>query len=206
MTEHGIFIEKLRTDGNERLEKGLTYMVKSLKSYTNLINFFKDGGIDPWGVKHKDAFQIFNPVEQYLIQTKKRLFKGIEEYSGVHRLVFDIETTGLDPNSSNIILIGVKDNMGYRKLIDAFGEDGEKNAIIEFFNIIKQLKPSIIGGYNSAAFDFPFIMKRAEILGINTIEITKILNNSGIRQKEGKLKLGSEVETYNQYMLWGLIL
>ena len=35
--------------------------------------------------------------EQYLVQKKKRLFKGIEEYSEVHKMVFDIETEGLDP-------------------------------------------------------------------------------------------------------------
>ena len=51
MSEFGIIIEKLRTDDNERLENGLTYLVKSIKTYTDLINFFKHGGIDPWGEK-----------------------------------------------------------------------------------------------------------------------------------------------------------
>jgi len=49
MTKHKIVIEKLRTDGNERLEKGLTFMVKSLSGYRSLIQFFGDGGVDPWG-------------------------------------------------------------------------------------------------------------------------------------------------------------
>ena len=49
MTKYGIIIDKLRTDGNERLENGLTFLVKSLKGYRTLIQFFRDGGIAPWG-------------------------------------------------------------------------------------------------------------------------------------------------------------
>ena len=47
MTKHGIIIEKLRTDGNERLENGLTFLVKSMKGYRNLIQFFREGGVIP---------------------------------------------------------------------------------------------------------------------------------------------------------------
>ena len=80
MTKYGIIIEKLRTDGNERLENGLTFLVKSIKGYRELIQFFRDGGIDPWGEKTKDKIMILPPVEQYLISKEKRLFKGFEEY------------------------------------------------------------------------------------------------------------------------------
>jgi DNA polymerase elongation subunit (family B) len=203
MAQYGILSIKLETGGNERLEAGLKYLVKSLKGYRELISFFKEGGIDPWGENYKSQFQILSVAEQYLIQKKKRLFKGIEEYSEVHRVVYDIETTGLDPEKDKIILIGIKDTKGYRKLLSAFGEDGEKECIIEFFNIIKELKPTIIGGYNSAAFDLPFILKRAEILGVNVKELTKVFNDQPIKLKEGSLKLANEVEPYTQYVMWG---
>ena len=203
MGQYGILSTKLETMGNDRLDAGLKYMVKSTNGYQDLIAFFKDGGIDPWGENFKSQFQILSPAEQYLIQKKKRLFKGIEDYSEVHRLVFDIETTGLDPEKTNIILIGVKDNRGYSKLLDAYGEDGEKRCIEEFFRIIKELKPTIIGGYNSAAFDLPYIFRRAKILGLDISSLTKILNGTPLRVKEGKLKLANEVEPYQQYVLWG---
>lgn len=203
MSEYGIIIDKLDTHGDPRLEAGMNYLVKSIKGYTELINFFRQGGLNPWDEKYRSYFTILSPVEQYLIQKKKRLFKGIEEYSGVHRFVFDIETTGLDPETEKIILIGVKDNRGYQKTLSAFGEDGEKKCIEGFFNIIRELKPTIIGGYNSAFFDFPFILKRAEILGVDVKSLTQILNLQGMKQKEGMLKLANEVESYTQHIIWG---
>jgi DNA polymerase elongation subunit (family B) len=203
MTNHGILIEKLETHGNERLEDGLKYLVKSTKSYTNLTSFFREGGIDPWDEKFRHLFQILSPVEQYLIDKKKRLFKGIDDYSGVHRFVFDIETTGLEAEKDKIILIGVKDNRGLQKTISAFGEDGEKKCIEEFFKTIRESKPTIIGGYNSAFFDWPFILKRAEILGVETQKLTAIYSPKGITEKEGILKLANEVEPYTQHVIWG---
>ena len=203
MTKHGILIERLETGDNVRLENGLKYLVKSLKSYTSLVSFFKEGGLDPWGEKSRQNFQILSPVEQFLVQKKKRLFKGIEEYNGVNRFVFDIETTGLDPETCVIILIGVKDNRGLNETIAAFGEDGEKKCIERFFKYIKDLKPTIVSGYNSAFFDWPFILKRAEILGVDVNGLTQIFTKQGMKEKEGMLKLANEIETYKQHVIWG---
>ena len=203
MGEFGILIEKLDTHGNERLENGMTHIVKSIKSYTDLISFFRMGGLNPWDEKVRQHFTVLNPVEQYLIQKKKRLFKGIDEYSGVNRFVFDIETTGLDPETCVIILIGVKDNRGMNETIAAFGEDGEKKCIEIFFKYIKDLKPTIVAGYNSAFFDWPFILKRAEILGVDVNGLTQIFTTQGMKEKEGMLKLANEIEPYKQHVIWG---
>ena len=203
MGEYGIVIEKLNTHGNERLEAGMRYLVKSIKSYTDLVSFFRQGGLNPWDEKCRHLFTVLNPVEQYLIQKKKRLFKGIDEYANVHRFVFDIETTGLDPETCNIILIGVKDNRGVNETIPAFGEDGEKKCIERFFKYIKELKPTIVAGYNSAFFDFPFILKRAQILGVDVDGLTQIFTTQGMKEKEGMLKLANEVEPYTQHVIWG---
>jgi DNA polymerase elongation subunit (family B) len=203
MGEFGILIEKLDTHGDERLESGMKYLVKSLKSYTDLISFFRMGGINPWDEKYRQHFTVLSPVEQYLVQTKKRLFKGIDDYGGVNRFVFDIETTGLDPETCVIILIGVKDNRGLNVTIPAFGEDGEKKCIERFFQYIRDLKPTIIAGYNSAFFDWPFILKRAEILGVDVDGMTQIFTSQGMKEKEGMLKLANEVEPYKQHIIWG---
>ena len=204
MTKHGILIEKLETHGNERLEKGLTYMVKSMKGYRELIQFFKEGGCDPWGDKSKDKITILPPVEQYLISKEKRLFKGFENYNEVTRMVYDLETTSLEPAHGRIFMIGIKTNKGYHRVIECTDENEEKGAIIEFFNVINELKPSIIGGYNSANFDWHWIFERSRILGLDLKKVCKSLNpNHSFTRKDGMLKLANEVETYTQTSIWG---
>ena len=204
MSENGILIEKLEDHGDERLQQGLTYLVKTTKTYSNLINFFKGGGLDPWGRDNSDAITILSPVEQYLIQKGKRLFKGFDEYDDIHRFVFDIETTGLDPKTSKMFLIGMRDNRGFLKLLSAQNEDEERQMIVEFFRTIDELKPSLIGGYNSAFFDFPYILKRAELLNLNIKKISKTLHpDYSLKQKDGILKLANEMEPYVQTQMWG---
>jgi DNA polymerase elongation subunit (family B) len=204
MSENGILIEKLEDHGDERLQQGLTYLVKTTKTYSNLINFFKGGGLDPWGRDNSDVITILSPVEQYLIQKGKRLFKGFDEYDDIHRFVFDIETTGLDPKTSKMFLIGMRDNRGFLKLLSAQNEDEERQMIVEFFRTIDELKPSLIGGYNSAFFDFPYILKRAELLNLNIKKISKTLHpDYSLKQKDGILKLANEMEPYVQTQMWG---
>ena len=204
MTKYGIMIEKLETRENDRLEKGLTFMVKSLKGYRELIQFFRDGNLDPWGEKGKDKIMILPPVEQYLISKEKRLFKGFENYNEVTRLVFDLETTSLEPKDGRIFMIGIKTNKGYHRVIECIDEDQEKGAIIEFFNVINELKPSIIGGYNSANFDWHWIFERCRLLGIDPKKICKSLHpQHSFTRKDGMLKLANEVETYVQTSIWG---
>ena len=204
MTKYSIVIDKLETHGNERLEKGMTYMVKSLKGYRELIQFFRDGGCDPWGEKTKDKVMILPPVEQYLITKEKRLFKGFENYEEVTRMVYDLETTSLEPKDGRIFMIGIKTNKGYHRVIECIDESEEKNAIIEFFKVIDELKPSIIGGYNSANFDWHWIFERCNILGIDPRKVCKSLHpQHSFTRKDSMLKLANEVETYTQTSIWG---
>jgi DNA polymerase elongation subunit (family B) len=204
MTKYGIVIEKLETQGNDRLEKGLKFMVKSLKGYRSLIQFFRDGGLDPWSDRAKDKILILPPVEQYLISKEKRLFKGYEEYNDVTRLVFDLETTSLEPKDGRIFMIGIKTNKGYKKVIECSDAEQERQGLIEFFNIIDDIKPSITGGYNSANFDWYWIFERCKALNLDIKKICRTLNpGKNISQSESMLKLANEVEKYNQVSMWG---
>ncbi len=204
MSTHGIIIERLEGHGDERLENGFKFLVKTTKTYSNLVNFFKGGGVNPWDRDYSNHIMILPPTEQFLVQKNKRLFKGFEEYDEVHRMVFDIETTGLSPEESKIFLIGIKDNRGFEKVIAAQNPEEEKQLIIKFFDIIDEIKPSLIGGYNSAFFDFPFILRRAEILGLDIKSVAKTLNPSvPLKQRQGILKLANEMEDYTQTIMWG---
>lgn len=223
--KYGIFTEKLRTDDDSRLEDGFKFLVKSTGTYRDLLNFFKRGGLDPW--KRRDMIQMVQPIEQFMIQTGKRLFKGCEEYNDIHKLVFDIETTSLDPTDGHIFLIGIKDNRGYRKIIDSYDETGnwseetERNMLKEFFKILSERDASVITGYNSENFDWHYILGRMKILGMNTETVkvsprgdkTITINSKGVIKtrhpeipmirKTASLKLGAELENYEQTVMWG---
>ena len=204
MTKHGIIIEKLRTDNNERLENGLTFLVKSIKGYRNLIQFFREGGVDPWGENTKDLITLLSPVEQYLISKEKRLFKGFEEYNDITRFVFDLETTALEPKDGRIFMIGMKTNKGFMKVIECKDADDERRGLVEFFRTIDEIKPSIISGYNSANFDWFWIFERCKALNLDIKKIAISMNgNKTISQKESMLKLANEVERFNQVQMWG---
>ena len=204
MTKHGIIIEKLRTDDNERLEDGLTFLVKCIKGYRNLIQFFREGGVDPWGEKTKDLITLLSPVEQYLISKEKRLFKGFEEYNDITRFVFDLETTALEPKDGRIFMIGMKTNKGFMKVIECKDADEERRGLVEFFRTIDEVKPSIISGYNSANFDWFWIFERCKALNLDIKKIAISMNaQKTISQKESMLKLANEVERFNQVQMWG---
>ena len=204
MTKHGIIIEKLRTDDNERLEDGLTFLVKCMKGYRNLIQFFREGGVDPWGEKTKDLITLLSPVEQYLISKEKRLFKGFEEYNDITRFVFDLETTALEPKDGRIFMIGMKTNKGFMKVIECKDADEERRGLVEFFRTIDDIKPSIISGYNSANSDWFWIFERCKALNLDIKKIAISMNaQKTISQKESMLKLANEVERFNQVQMWG---
>jgi DNA polymerase elongation subunit (family B) len=204
MTKHGIIIDKLETGDNQRMENGLKFLVKSIKGYRNLQQFFKEGGLDIWAENVKDRVLMLPPVEQYLIQKEKRLFKGYEEYNDITRFGFDLETTSLEPKDGRIFMIGIKTNKGLQKVIECADEDQERAGIVEFFRTIDEVKPSIIAGYNSFNFDWYWIMERCKTLHLDIKKICRTLHPEyKIKQTTGMLKLANEVEQFNQVGMWG---
>lgn len=210
---YGIEISKLECGGNDRMLNGYKFLVKCNQGHNRMIEFFVKGGLrrglyDPTN-NIKDYFLILKPVEQYLISTGKRLYKGYNEYEEIERFCFDLETTGLDPEVNRIFLIGCKTNKGFEELFECEiegdnADSSEAEAITKFFAAIDYVKPSIICGYNSATFDWPFIFKRCEILGIDIDKIAKTLNSTiAISNTRGTVKLGGETEDFTQTNMFG---
>jgi len=198
-------------EGNnfKRLEDGYKFLVRCKGTFGDLLKFFKEGKMGVYDEEHRSNFLAINPTEQFLIQTGKRLFKGMEDYSEIHRLSFDLETTGLDPYNSRIFQIGTKDNRGFQHILTI--EDGdeevvnsrEREAITTFFQIITHLKPAIVAGYNSENFDWYFIVTRCEVLGLDIKKIAKTLGSIPFYRKQQTLKMGPEMEYYEQTHMWG---
>jgi DNA polymerase elongation subunit (family B) len=101
-------------------------------------------------------------------------------------------------------MIGMKDNRGFEKVIEiGDSEVEEAEAIYQFFEAIYELKPSIIGGYNSSNFDWNWLFKRADILQMDTTKFKTLNPNEGYKINDGVLKLGAEIEDYKQIKIWG---
>jgi DNA polymerase I len=102
---------------------------------------------------------------------------------GLTHLCFDIETYNPNiaprPEIDPCIMISYEtdDRRGVitTKKIDkefvTFCQD-EKSMILKFIEVIKDVDPDIIAGYNSSNFDVPYLMKRAKKLGIS-FDITR---------------------------------
>ena len=214
MNQLGLKLKKLKTtnlDGVEvnELNGGYNYILECTtnNSFSNLLNFLYKLNINIYDINYKNMFMSCTPTEQYLIQKKKRLFKGFEEYDNLHKLTFDIETTGLNPLISSTIMIGVRDNRGFEKLIEIKKGDKESefNATKKLFDIIDKLTPDVIIGYNSENFDFNFLVVRAEKCGydINQVVKTLSLDDKLIRRNNANLKIGGKTEKYTQTLMFG---
>ena len=223
---YGISIKKLITSNDkgeehERLESGYKYLFYATRRMSNQIfqSFFTKAGV-PIHPKQKKGetntnsnreFMGVTPVEQYMIATGRRLFKGYDTYDELNRFIFDLETQGLNPKRHRIEQIGIHSNKGYDKVISVEGktkEELDKNeiaAIEEFLEILAELKPDTVVGHNSENFDWNFFIVRCEMLGVDFSELSLKYFKHAIykKKKEAVLKLGGEVEYYFPTIMWG---
>lgn len=208
-----------RDDGTipERMEHGYRLMFRAKKAmkYNRFLDFFVKAGKPIFGDKKSDnseirEYMVASPVEQYMIQTGKRMFKGYNDYDDLLRMEWDLETEGLDPNINAISQIGIRTNKGYEKIITVDGQGNEKwenefNAICEFFEIIRDIQPDIITGHNTENFDWNFIDVRLRLRDINMGIFSKEYFRKGVykKKKYQMLKLGGEVEQFYPTSMWG---
>lgn len=227
MAEYGISVKALKTNnGNEasseRLENGYKYMfyAKRPMSFQQFLMFFQMAKTPIYDTKKKKdinekiissrEFLSISPVEQYMISTGKRFFKGYNNYDEVKRLQFDLETQGLNPEIHAIDQIGIRTNKGFEQIITVVGEgdkrkENELQTIIDFLEILSKEKPDVIIGHNSENFDWNFIIVRCQKLGTSLEELSKHFFRYPIykKNKESVLKLGGEVEYFKPTIMWG---
>jgi DNA polymerase elongation subunit (family B) len=107
------------------------------------------------------------PEEQYLVATGRTYFRGLS-FDQLHRMQFDLETTGLDARRDRIFLIAVRYPSGKTEILEAPGEDnaGEAALIRELVAKIAAADPDVIENHNLHGFDLPFLARRAQILRV----------------------------------------
>jgi DNA polymerase elongation subunit (family B) len=113
------------------------------------------------GDDRKSVIAYPSDIKMALTRTGITLFKGMT-FEKVQRMQIDIETTGLYPEESIVLLVAVRDNRGF---LDAL-TGKESDILYQLNDLIQEKDPDIIEGHNIYGFDLPFLMKRAEILGI----------------------------------------
>lgn len=237
MEQYGIKVKKLDTrdtNGVERdeYENGYLFMFYTINamSYKKFLEFFQKAKNpiyskdDDTSKKRSKQYLIVTPQEQYMIYSGKRFFKGYEDYNELLRLIFDLETEGLDPSRHRILQVGVRFNrpiktkngvVEYSKIFSLKGnteEEKNKNElelIKTMFKLIQHYKPDIITAHNGENFDWYFIIERCKILGVDIEELSKeFFNGNSIKKnnRETVLKLGGEMETFYQTIVPGTVI
>ncbi len=202
-------IESLKSDYDTIINNELPSIKEELDEKETKLNIIG---------KKKDCFYYLGLNEQFMISTGIRLFKGYENYNEVEKFTFDIETTGLNPKTDRIFLIGCKTNKGFRQILSCKKEDddeSERNLILNFFHLLcKKIKPAIMAGYNSEEFDMWFILERAEILKLDLSKhqttFSNEKNEDGITyvrnlvRKQSNVKFGGDSEKGSKTLIWGI--
>ncbi|MDP7674583.1 MAG: DNA polymerase domain-containing protein, partial [Dehalococcoidia bacterium] len=153
-------------------------------------------------VERDAAYFIFNPVEQFLVRSGITYFKGLE-WAQIHRLCFDLETTGLDPNSDQILMIAIGDNRGYEVVLEG---KSEAELVEEFVSLVQEKDPDVIEGYNLFEFDLDFLHQRAMRHRIRLNIGREINGTRGQLEKlryQKSIKIGAETRSIPNFTVVG---
>ena len=229
MREYGIWVKKLsntNVDGEivDQFNDGYMFQFYSTRpmSYQKFLEFFRNAGNPVYSRDNSQQsatesrqYLAIPPQEQFLIQTGKRFFKGYDDYDQLLRMIFDLETEGLNPRKDRIKLNGVKLNRpvtingkeykNWGRIFDLKGKTKEEKdkselEIIEtMLKLIYTFKPDVITAHNGENFDWNFLIVRCEELGTSMEELSsKYFKGDYIRKEEKPsiLKLGGEIEEF----------
>ena len=221
----------------DNFNNGYLFMFHATKPmpYSKFLNFFKEAknpvyrdkkDNKPVSDEENRQYLVVSPQEQFLIQTGKRFFKGYDDYDDLLRMIFDLETEGLDPKKDRIKLNGVKLNrpvtikgktyQNWGRIFKITGntkeelDNSELDVIITMIKLIITFQPDIITAHNGENFDWNFFIVRCQMLGHPMEELSAMFFNSKevladekapkkCIKKENKpsiLKLGGEIEEF----------
>lgn len=215
----GLQIAPMGGAAPSRMEAGFRVLFQSKipMSFSKFQEFFDKGGRPIYGKGNNDDpnrprdYISVSPNEQFMIQTGIRLFKGFDDYDDLVRVTWDLETTGLTPQTDVIDQIGIRSNRGFEKVIEVEGEGEEKTtnetkAMEEAFETFKELDPDVIAGHNTENFDWNFFDVRSIVKGTTLSDFTRKILGFGVykKKKDQVLKLGGEMEYFKPTVYYGV--
>ena len=115
----------------------------------------------------KETVLALAPEEQYLVATGRTYFRDLS-FDDLHRMQFDLETTGLNPERDRIFMIALRYPTGETEILEApcAGNTGEAALIRGLIAKVTSADPDVIENHNLHGFDLPFLARRAQILGV----------------------------------------
>lgn len=215
------FVKELNKDGRRN-----AFSLGSTITGRKTIAVFERYGYDFLDTVESKFFTMTTET-QFMIQSGARLYRDTE-FSDLNILTFDIETralpefewnakAALSPEMGCIFQIGISTTKGFSKVLHADNQEEELQIIKDTYEIIRDLDPDVVLGYNSEHFDFPFVQRRYEILsgaentefaeddirGLVFDESLGVMKWYGYNRRLATLKVGGATEKYTQTNLYG---
>jgi DNA polymerase, archaea type len=122
------------------------------------------------------------PEEQYLVATGRTYFRDLP-FDELHRLQFDLETTGLDARRDRMFMVSIRYHDGRTEVLEAAdaSDAAEAELIRQLVARIQRADPDVIENHNLHGFDLPFLDQRARRLGV-PLTLDRI-GATGLRQR-----------------------
>jgi DNA polymerase elongation subunit (family B) len=138
-----------------------------------------------FGELDKGSVLSLTPEEQYLVATGRTYFRDLA-FDAVHRLQFDLETTGLDARRDRIFMISVRYHDGDTEVLEALDESdaAEAELICRLVERVRSADPDVIENHNLHGFDLPFLAERARRHGV-PLALGRIAG-PGLRQRAAR--------------------
>jgi DNA polymerase I len=138
----------------------------------------------------KERSLVLPPEEQYLVASGRTYFRDLP-FDRLHRLQFDLETTGLDAATDRIFMIAVRNPDGSTHVLESGGDaDGDEAELIRRLTLaIAAADPDVIENHNLHGFDLPFLARRARRLGV-ALPLGRI--GRGLRQRPARRGIADE--------------
>ena len=128
---------------------------------------------------------VLPPDEQYLVATGRTYFRDLP-FDQLHRLQFDLETTGLDPRRDRIFMIAVRYHGGDTEVLEVSDNSAEAEAALirELMQRVRDADPDVIENHNLHGFDLPFLESRSRKLGV-ALSLGRV-RGSGLTQRAAR--------------------
>ncbi|HEU4643367.1 MAG TPA: ribonuclease H-like domain-containing protein [Gemmatimonadaceae bacterium] len=148
------------------------------------------------GELDRESILALPPEEQYLVATGRTYFRDLP-FDQVHRLQFDLETTGLDARRDRIFMISVRYHGGETEVLEAPGEDDAAEAALirELLERVRSADPDVIENHNLHGFDLPFLHQRARALGV-PLALGRIVDGRPALLRERAARRGVAARTH----------